>query len=80
MSPSPCRYSQEILYVLEGNVTVERDGLGAKVIGAGEVALTPADMPHSVRNDGTSMTAKVLVFHSRADKQKPLLALVKSSP
>lgn len=70
--------AQEILYVLEGNVTVERDGLEAKVIGAGEVALTGADVPHSVRNEGTSMTAKVVVFHSRADKQKPLLVPVKS--
>jgi quercetin dioxygenase-like cupin family protein len=72
--------AQEILYILQGNVTVERDGEGTKVISAGEVALTPADVPHSVRNDGTSMTAKVLVIHSRADKQKPLLALVKTNP
>jgi quercetin dioxygenase-like cupin family protein len=70
--------AQEILYVLEGNVTVERDGQGAKIISASEVALTPADVPHSVRNDGTSVTAKILVFHSRADKQKPLLVTVKS--
>jgi quercetin dioxygenase-like cupin family protein len=68
--------AQEILYVLEGNVTVEQDGLGARVISAGEVALTPADVAHSVRNDGTSMTAKLLVLHSRADKQKPLLVAV----
>jgi quercetin dioxygenase-like cupin family protein len=68
--------AQEIFYVLEGNVTLEQDGLGARVISAGDVALTPADVPHSVRNDGKSMNAKVLVLHSRADKQKPLLLAV----
>ena len=69
--------TQEILYVLEGNLTVEQNGLGAKIIGAGEVALTPADLPHLVRNDGTNITAKAVVFHSRADKEKPLLIVVK---
>jgi quercetin dioxygenase-like cupin family protein len=70
--------AQEILYVLEGNVTVELEGQRAKMINTGEIALTPADVPHSVRNNATSMAAKVLVIHSRADKQKPLLTVVKN--
>ena len=69
--------AQEILYVLEGSVTVEQEGLGVKAIGTGEVALTPADVPHLVRNDGTNVAAKALVFHSRADKEKPLLVVVR---
>jgi quercetin dioxygenase-like cupin family protein len=73
-------WAQEILFVLEGNLSVQVEGQGAKVVKVGEVALTPADVPHSVRNDGQSTTAKVLVVHSRADKQKPLLVLTKPSP
>jgi quercetin dioxygenase-like cupin family protein len=69
--------AQEILYVLEGSVTAEVEGRAAAVMKAGEVILIPADVPHSVRNDGTSITARALVTHSRADKEKPLLVVVK---
>jgi quercetin dioxygenase-like cupin family protein len=69
--------AQEILYVLEGNVTAEVEGRAAAAMKAGEVILIPADVPHSVRNDGTSVTARALVTHSRADKEKPLLVIVK---
>jgi quercetin dioxygenase-like cupin family protein len=65
--------AQEIFYVLEGNVMAEVDGQEATMIGAGGVALIPADVPHSVRNDDANVTVKALVIHSRADKQKPLL-------
>jgi quercetin dioxygenase-like cupin family protein len=69
--------AQEILYVIEGNVTAEVEGRAAAAMKAGEVILIPADVPHSVRNDGTSITARALVTHSRADKEKPLLVVVK---
>jgi quercetin dioxygenase-like cupin family protein len=69
--------AQEILYVLEGTVTAEVEGRPAATIKAGEVILIPAEVPHSVRNDGTSVTARALVTHSRADKEKPLLVVVR---
>lgn len=65
--------AQEILYVIEGSVTVEHDRLGTNTIGAGEAALTPADVPHLVRNESATITARAVVLHSRADKQKPLV-------
>lgn len=69
--------AQEILYLVEGSLTVEVEGQGTKAITAGDIALTPAEVPHSVRNTGTSITAKAVVMHSRADKQKPLVVNVK---
>jgi mannose-6-phosphate isomerase-like protein (cupin superfamily) len=69
--------AQEILYLVEGNLTVEVEGQRAKPITAGDIVLTPAEVPHSVRNAGTSVTAKAVVMHSRADKDKPLLVNVK---
>jgi len=69
--------AQEILYVLEGNVTAEVEGRAAATIKAGEIILIPAEVPHMVRNDGTSVPARALVTYSRADKEKPLLVVLK---
>jgi quercetin dioxygenase-like cupin family protein len=69
--------AQEILYVTEGTLTVEVEGQGAKTTKAGDVVLTPAEVPHSVRNEDKSITAKGVLIRSRADKQKPLLVNVK---
>jgi quercetin dioxygenase-like cupin family protein len=68
--------AQEILYVLEGSVTAEVEGRAAATIKAGEVTLIPAEVPHMVRNDGTSVPARALVTYSRADKEKPLLVVI----
>jgi quercetin dioxygenase-like cupin family protein len=65
--------AQEIFYVVEGNVMAEVEGREATMIAAGGVALIPADVPHSVRNDDANVSVKALVIHSRADKQKPIL-------
>lgn len=69
--------AQEILYVLEGNMTAEVQGRATATIKAGDVILIPAEVPHLVRNDGTGITARALVTYSRADKEKPLLVVVK---
>jgi quercetin dioxygenase-like cupin family protein len=69
--------AQEILYLVEGNLTVEVEGQGPKAITAGDIVLTPAEVPHSVGNAGTTVTAKAVVMHSRADKEKPLLVNVR---
>jgi quercetin dioxygenase-like cupin family protein len=68
--------AQEILYALEGEVTLLVDGQSVRSVKAGEIAITPADLRHSVRND-TLLAAKVLVVHSRADKEKPLMVVAK---
>jgi len=44
--------------------------------GTAHFLLISADVPHSVRNDDTSLTVEALVIHSRADKEKPLLLAV----
>jgi quercetin dioxygenase-like cupin family protein len=69
--------AQEIVYGLDGAVILEVAGQAAKTIKAGDVALTPGDVPHLVRNDDANVTATILVIHSRADKQKPMLIVVK---
>ena len=68
--------AQEILFVIDGSVTVEIEGQGTKVLNAGEIALMPAEVPHLARNDGTR-GARALVTHSRADKEKPFVVAVK---
>ncbi len=69
--------AQEIVYGLDGAVTLEVEGQVTKTIKAGDVALTPADVPHLVRNDGAIIAARILVLHSRANKEKPMLVVVK---
>ena len=64
--------AQEILYGLEGNLTVEVEGKGVTAIQIGDTGLIPADILHTARNESTSSTAKVVVIHSRSDKDKPL--------
>jgi quercetin dioxygenase-like cupin family protein len=70
--------AQEILFVIEGSLTVEIEGRGVSILKAGEIALIPAEIPHLARNDGGS-PAKALVTHSRADKDKPFVVGVKRS-
>jgi quercetin dioxygenase-like cupin family protein len=69
--------AQELLHVFEGNVTVEIEGQGATLLKAGEAGIIPAELVHLARNDSTSTTAKALVVHSRAAKDKPLIVVVK---
>ncbi len=68
--------AQEILFVIEGSVTVEIEGQGLKVLKSGEIVLISAEIPHLARNDGSS-GARALVTHSRADKEKPFVVVVK---
>jgi quercetin dioxygenase-like cupin family protein len=68
--------AQEILFVIDGKVTVEIEGQPQAVLNAGEIVLIPAEVPHLARNDGSG-AAKALVMHSRADKEKPFVVAVK---
>jgi quercetin dioxygenase-like cupin family protein len=69
--------AQEIVFVIEGSLVVEVEGQGAKQIPAGGISLIPAETPHLVRNGNLQRTASALVVHSRSDKQKPFLVVLK---
>jgi quercetin dioxygenase-like cupin family protein len=67
--------AHEITYVVEGEQTFEIDGVGTRVVKAGEAIYTPPNTPHFGRNasDGVS---KTLVFRIKA-KDAPLSVEVK---
>jgi quercetin dioxygenase-like cupin family protein len=69
--------AQELLYVTEGDLVLQVEGKGATLLKAGQLGLIPADIPHLARNESTSVIAKALVTHSRADKDKPLTVVLK---
>jgi mannose-6-phosphate isomerase-like protein (cupin superfamily) len=64
--------AQELVFGLEGKLTLEIEGRGAKSIGVGETGLVPSDVPHTVRNETASEPAKILVVYSRSDKDQPV--------
>jgi quercetin dioxygenase-like cupin family protein len=68
--------AQEIVFVLEGDLTVEIDGRRPQQLKTGGIILIPAETPHLVRNNGITI-ARALVTHSRADKEKPFLVALK---
>ena len=66
---------QEFTFVIEGEQTFEIDGVGTKVVKAGEVLYTPPNTPHFGRN-ATNKTSKTLVIRIK-DKKKPIMVEVK---
>ena len=64
--------AHELAYGLEGQLTIEIEASGTKTIKAGDTGVIAADVPHTVRNESTTATAKLLVVHSRSDKDKPM--------
>jgi quercetin dioxygenase-like cupin family protein len=71
--------AQELLFGIEGKLTVDVDGQELKTINIGDTGVIPGDVFHTVRNESTNATAKVLVVHSRSDKDKPLIIVGKKS-
>ncbi|HJY76148.1 MAG TPA: cupin domain-containing protein [Burkholderiales bacterium] len=65
----------EITYVVEGEQTFEIDGVGTKVVKAGEAIYTPPNTPHFGRN-ATSAASKTIVVRIK-DKDKPITVEVK---
>jgi quercetin dioxygenase-like cupin family protein len=65
----------EFTYVIEGEQTFEIQGVGTKVVKAGEVIYTPPDTPHFGRN-ATDKVSKTLVIRIK-DKDKPVMTEVK---
>jgi quercetin dioxygenase-like cupin family protein len=65
----------EFVYVIEGEQTFEIDGVGTKVVKAGEVVYTPPNTKHFGRS-ATDRPSKTLVFRIKA-KDKPVMTEVK---
>jgi quercetin dioxygenase-like cupin family protein len=68
--------AQELLHVIEGSLDVEIEGAEKTSLKTGEAAIITADLVHLARNESTGTTAKALVVHSRAAKDKPLMVVV----
>jgi quercetin dioxygenase-like cupin family protein len=64
--------AQELVFGLEGRLTLEIEGLGSQTLSEGESSLVPSDVPHTVRNEAVGEPARILVVYSRSDKDKPL--------
>jgi quercetin dioxygenase-like cupin family protein len=65
----------ELVYVIEGEQIFEIEGVGTKIVKAGEVVYTPPDTPHFGRN-ATDKISKTLVIRIK-DKDKPVATEVK---
>lgn len=65
----------EITYVVEGEQTFEIDGVGTKVVHAGEAICTPPNTVHFGRN-ATDKPSKTVVIRLK-DKDKPIMVEVK---
>ena len=64
--------AQELVFGLEGKLTLEIEGQVANSVGVGETGLVPSNVPHTVRNEAASEPAKILVVYSRSDKDQPV--------
>ena len=65
----------EFTFVIEGEQTFEIEGVGTKVVKAGEVLYTPPNIAHFGRN-ATDKISKTLVLRIK-DKDKPIMVEVK---
>ncbi|HEX4825783.1 MAG TPA: cupin domain-containing protein [Candidatus Polarisedimenticolaceae bacterium] len=65
----------EITYVVEGEQTFEIEGVGTKVVKAGEAIYTPPNTPHFGRN-ATDKISKTVVIRIK-DKDKPVMVEIK---
>jgi quercetin dioxygenase-like cupin family protein len=60
----------EFVYVIEGEQTFEIEGVGTRIVKAGEVIHNPPNVAHFGRND-TNQVSKTLVVRIK-DKDKPI--------
>ena len=70
---SPGRHThpgEEIAYILEGKVLLEREGMAAVTLNAGQTFLIPAGTIHNATNTGPT-TARVLATYI-VEKGKPI--------
>jgi quercetin dioxygenase-like cupin family protein len=64
----------EFTYVIEGEQTFEIEGVGTKIVKAGEVLYTPPNIAHYGRN-ATDKVSKTFVVRIK-DKDKPVMTEV----
>ena len=65
----------EITYVVEGEQTFEIEGVGTRVVRAGEAIYTPPNTPHFGRN-ATDRPSKTVVIRVK-DKDKPVMVEIR---
>lgn len=65
----------EITYVVDGEQTFEIEGVGTKIVKAGEAIYTPPNTPHFGRN-ATDKVSKTIVIRVK-DKDKPVTVEIK---
>jgi quercetin dioxygenase-like cupin family protein len=68
----------EFTFVIEGEQTFEVEGVGTKIVKAGEVIYTPPNTPHFGRN-ATDKPSKTLVVRIKA-RDKPISVEISKSP
>ncbi|HKV74854.1 MAG TPA: cupin domain-containing protein [Gemmatimonadales bacterium] len=66
----------EITFVVDGDLTFEIQGLGSRVVKAGEAIYTPPDTPHFGRN-ATDRMSRTVVIRVK-DKDQPIMVELKS--
>jgi quercetin dioxygenase-like cupin family protein len=65
---------EEIIYVLEGSLEYDIDGIGPKTYSAGEALMVPAETVHAVRNVGNGPAAELATYV--VERGKPFLVVV----
>ena len=65
---------EEIIYVLEGILEYDIDGVGARTYSAGDALMVPPETVHAVRNVGTGPAAELATYV--VEKGKPFLVVV----
>jgi quercetin dioxygenase-like cupin family protein len=65
---------EEIIYVLEGTLEYNIDGVGARTYSAGDALMVPPETVHAVRNVGTEPAAELATYV--VEKGKPFLVVV----
>jgi quercetin dioxygenase-like cupin family protein len=65
---------EEIIYVLEGSLEYQIEGMPTTTVDAGDALLVPAGAIHAVRNVGSGAAAELATYV--VEKGKPLIELV----
>jgi quercetin dioxygenase-like cupin family protein len=65
---------EEIIYVLEGSLEYDIDGIGPKTYSAGEALMVPAETVHAVRNVGNGSAVELATYV--VEKGEPFLVVV----
>ncbi len=75
LSPKHMHPGEEIVYVIEGTLEYQIEGMSPVTVKAGEVVVIPAETPHTVQNLGASGGAELATYF--VEKGKPITVLVK---